>query len=142
MLVNRSAPPTTVIPQLAYPDVIAAAKWLCAAFGFSVRLGIGTHRVQLNVGDGAVVVMELPPEKSLDGSHQNFTCSVMIRVDDVNAHHDHALQHGVRILRPPADYPYGERQYTVADLVGRPWTFTQSIADVDPIEWGGAPGRL
>jgi len=54
MLSNRSIPRATVIPVLAYPDVTKAAAWLCDAFGFNVRLRIGNHRVQLNVGDGAV----------------------------------------------------------------------------------------
>jgi hypothetical protein len=36
----------------------------------------------------------------------------------------------------PADYPYGERQYTAEDLAGR-WTFTQAIADLAPEGWGG-----
>jgi len=44
---------------------------------------------------------------------------------------------GARILRPPADYPYGERQYTAEDLAGHRWTFSQTIADVAPEEWGG-----
>ena len=42
----------------------------------------------------------------------------------------------------PSDFPYGERQYNVQDLAGHFWTFTQSIADVDPKEWGGTPGNL
>src|SRR5258705_4128193 len=68
--------------------------------------------------------------------------AVMIRVEDVNAQHDRARQHGARILRPPADYPYGERQCTIEDLGGHYWTFSQSIADVDPRDWGGTPGQL
>lgn len=66
----------------------------------------------------------------------------MVRVDDVQRHHDRAVQEGARILRPPADYPYGERQYTVLDPGGHVWTFSQSIADVDPVEWGGTAGSL
>lgn len=42
-----------------------------------------------------------------------------------------------RILRPPTDYPYGERQYTAADPAGHVWTFSQTLADVDPASWGG-----
>jgi hypothetical protein len=57
-LANRSIPQCTVIPQLAYPDVGRAVEWLGDAFGFTLRIGIGHHRAQLNVGDGAVVVME------------------------------------------------------------------------------------
>ena len=29
----------------------------------------------------------------------------------------------------------GERQYSVLDLEGHLWTFTQSVADVDPRDW-------
>jgi hypothetical protein len=50
---------------------------------------------------------------------------------------DPAREGGARILDPPADYPYGERQYTAEDLSGHRWTFSQSIADVVPEEWGG-----
>ena len=58
MLANRSIPRATVIPELAYPDIGVAADWLCRAFGFTVRLRIGGHRIQINVGDGAVVLTE------------------------------------------------------------------------------------
>ena len=62
---------------------------------------------------------------------------VLVKVDDVDAHHDRARQHGARILGPPRDYPYGERQYSAEDLEGHRWTFTQAIADLAPEEWGG-----
>jgi len=58
----------------------------------------------------------------------------------LNAHHERAQERGARILEPPADYPYGERQYTAEDLAGRRWTFSESIADVAPEEWGGTSG--
>ena len=137
MLANRSIPRCTVTPELAYPDVAEASDWLCAAFGFSVRLRIANHRVQLNVGDGAMVVTELNAGAGVDFAH-----SVMIRVENVDAHHARAAEHGARILRPPTDYPYGERQYTVEDPAGHRWTFTQSIADVAPEEWGGTSGKV
>jgi uncharacterized glyoxalase superfamily protein PhnB len=38
---------------------------------------------------------------------------------------------------PPVDYPYGERQYSAVDPGGHVWTFSESIADVDPASWGG-----
>ena len=136
MLANRSIPRSTVIPELPYPDVTAAAKWLCDAFGFTVRLRIADHRIQLNVGDGAVVVIELPEGRTPGGS------STLVRVDDVNVHHKRAQEHGARIIRPPADYPFGERQYSVVDFAGHSWTFSQSIADVNPKDWGGEPVAL
>jgi hypothetical protein len=39
---------------------------------------------------------------------------------------------GAPIVSSPADYPYGERQYTAEDLAGHRWTFTQAIADLAP----------
>jgi uncharacterized glyoxalase superfamily protein PhnB len=44
---------------------------------------------------------------------------------------------GARIVRTPETYPFGERQYTARDLGGHQWTFTQSLADIAPEEWGG-----
>ncbi|MGO9885060.1 MAG: glyoxalase, partial [Solirubrobacteraceae bacterium] len=41
------------------------------------------------------------------------------------------------LLDEPTDFPYGERQYNAIDLGGHHWTFSQSIADVAPEQWGG-----
>jgi uncharacterized glyoxalase superfamily protein PhnB len=130
MLANRSIPGSVVIPELAYPDVVKAAAWLCDAFGFQERLRIADHRVQLTFGQGAVIVIER-------NGDQEAGSSVLVRVEDVDRHHDRAVKQGARILRPPTDYPYGERQYTAQDPGGHVWTFSQTIADVDPASWGG-----
>jgi uncharacterized glyoxalase superfamily protein PhnB len=126
---NRSLPDATVVPVLAYPDVAEAADWLSRAFGLAVRLRIGEHRVQLTYGDGAVVAAH-----GLDAPAGH---SVMVRVVDADAHCAQATAAGARIVSPPADYPYGERQYTAEDIAGHHWTFTQTIADSDPADWGG-----
>ncbi|MDM0019206.1 hypothetical protein [Variovorax saccharolyticus] len=90
MLANRSMPAAEVIPVLAYADAPAAASWLCSAFGFTVRLRIGDHRIQLNVGVGAVVV------RSADtgGAAPSEVQSVMVRVHDVDAHRSRAVASG------------------------------------------------
>jgi len=61
---------------------------------------------------------------------------VVVHVEDVNAHFEHARQCGAQILKPPTDMPFGERQYTVVDPWGHRWTFSQSIADVALEAWG------
>jgi len=138
MLVNRSMPPCTVIPVLVYEDVGEAIEWLCHAFGFTERWRAGNHRAQLSIGDGAVVLTEQPKSAESHALRRGGASgSVMVRVEDANRHHEHARQRGARILQPPADHPYGERQYTAEDLAGRQWSFSQSIADVAPEEWGG-----
>jgi uncharacterized glyoxalase superfamily protein PhnB len=127
VIANRSVPAASVIPELAYPNVAEAADWLCDAFGFKARLRIGDHRIQLVYGDGAVIVT--------DG--EVAASRVLVRVDDADAHHDRAVSRGARILNAPTDYPFGERQYSAEDPGGHRWTFSQSIADVDPASWGG-----
>jgi len=130
---NRSIPNVTVIPELAYADVALAAKWLCDKFGFRERLRIANHRIQLMVGEGAIVVTE-----RADGSGAgDSTDSVLVRVANVDEHYAKALSEGVRIVRSPQTYPFGERQYTAEDFGGHVWTFSQTIDDVDPASWGG-----
>lgn len=126
---NRSMPDATVVPVLAYPDVAEAADWLCRAFGLAVRLRIADHRIQLTYGDGAIVAAR--------GESDPAGHSVMVRVVDADAHHAQAVAAGARVLSPPTDYEYGERQYTAEDPAGHRWTFSQSLADVDPADWGG-----
>jgi uncharacterized glyoxalase superfamily protein PhnB len=129
-------PAAVVIPQLSYDDVSEAIEWLCAAFGFSIRWQAGDHRAQLEVpGGGCVVATEARTSHALPGQW-----SVMIRVPDVDAHHEHALARGATILEAPQDFPYGERQYTAEDLAGHHWDFTQSIGDLAPEDWGGRSG--
>jgi uncharacterized glyoxalase superfamily protein PhnB len=135
LIQNRSVPTASVIPELAYEDVTEAAAWLSNAFGFKERLRIDNHRVQLVFGDGAMIVIE----RGNGGTDPSavVTHAVLVRVENADAHHEHAASHGARILRRPTDYPYGERQYNAVDLGGHHWTFSQSIADVDPSSWGG-----
>ena len=64
--------------------------------------------------------------------------SVMVRVANIDQHFERARkQAGAKIIQPPADFPYGERQYVVEDFAGYRWVFSQSIADVHPQDWGG-----
>lgn len=134
MITNRSIPSASLIPELAYRDVNASADWLCRAFGFRVRLRIGDHRVQLVYGNGALIAIELP--QGHDGRIAE-THAILMRVADADSHHEQAKRAGARIVQPPTDFPYGERQYGALDVGGHRWTFTQSIADADPASWGG-----
>ena len=137
MKLNRSIPDATVIPVLVYPDVRQAVDWLTAAFGFAERLRIGeNHRSQLRFGDGALIVADVrrdrrPPRQG------EVTHSVVVRVDDARAHCERARAHSARILMEPTDFEYGERQYEAEDPFGHQWTFTETLTDVAPEEWGG-----
>jgi uncharacterized glyoxalase superfamily protein PhnB len=134
---NRSIPAATVIPVLIYPDVREAVAWLSAAFGFAERVRIGEdHRSQLSVGDGAVIIGDVRHDRRPPRSGE-VTHSVMVRVPDARAHCERAREQGARILMEPTDFEYGERQYSAEDLAGHQWTFSETLADVAPEEWGG-----
>ncbi|MGE5641451.1 MAG: VOC family protein [Byssovorax cruenta] len=129
MNTNRSMPPRVIIPEIPYADINQAADWLCRAFGFKKRLQIGNHRFQLTFGDNSVVAVE--------GNASNPSFSIMVHVEDLDRIYEQAKSMGARIINPPADYPFGERQCTVEDIGGHRWTFSQTVADVDPASWGG-----
>lgn len=130
---NRSMPAAQVIPELAYPDVNAAVQWLTRAFDFSVRLRIGSHRAQLEFGTGAVILRE----GDAVGAEASASHSVMVRVEDVDAHHARAVRAGATVSGAPTTHPYGERQYAAQDLAGHWWVFSQSVENVPAGVWGG-----
>ena len=134
MIENRSVPAATVIPVLSYEDVSEASRWLCETFGFRERLRIENHRIQMHIGEGggAVILKQQPTSQGPHPCH-----SVLVRVADADSHYERAKQHGAHITQPPESYPFGERQYSVEDSGGHIWTFSQSIADVAPEDWGG-----
>ena len=139
-IVNQSAPAATIVPVLVYDDVDKAIEWLCRVFGFKERLrasGAGgriTH-AQLSIGNGDVMIgasgAEFRPPHGEEVSQY-----VLLHVEDVDQHFEQAKKLGARIVHPPTDMPFGERTYTVEDLAGHRWTFSESIADVAPEQWG------
>ncbi len=135
MRYNRSVPPCPVIPVLRYPDPATAAEWLSKAFGFEVRLRIANHRIQMRAGEGCFTIAEgdIPP---------NHSVGVQVRIEDAFGHCERSRQAGAKILTPPTDHMYGERQYNAEDFYGHRWDFTETIADIDPGSWGGIPVKL
>lgn len=145
MIVNRSAPASTVVPVLVYEDVSEAIEWLREAFGFRERLrapGPGGRIIhaQLSFGDGDVMIGASgggfrPPRPNEVNQY------VIVRVEDVDLHFEQAKRFGLRILQPPANMPFGERVYTVEDLAGHRWTFSQSVEDLPLEQWGAMPAQ-
>ena len=134
---NRSIPSADVIPVLIYPDVREAVAWLTQAFGFAERVQIGeSHRSQLCYGDGAVIAADARHDRRPPRPGE-VTHSVVVRVEDAAAHCERARGHGARILMEPTDFEYGERQYEAEDPAGHRWTFSETLRDVAPEEWGG-----
>jgi uncharacterized glyoxalase superfamily protein PhnB len=140
MVVNRSAPRARVVPVLVYEDVASAVDWLCKTFGFAERLRAGAPggrvaHAQLTIGEEAIMMGgpggEFRPPRSGEVSQY-----VVVHVENIEEHFQRARRSDAKVVKPPTDMPFGERQYTVEDPWGHRWTFSQSIADVALEAWG------
>ena len=131
---NRTMPPCTVMPVLVYPEVRQAVDWLCNAFGFVERWEAKGHRAQLLVGRGAVVVVDGDATGAC-GAH-----SMMVRVDNVDAHHSRRAPVGRAHPQPAGRLSVRRAAVHGGGPGGHRWTFSQSIADLAPEEWGGTSG--
>lgn len=129
-------PPCNVIPVLTCRDFDNTIAWLCDTFGFRERWRVDEHRAQLTFGNSTIVVTRQATDLEIHNS------AMLVRVDDVMGHFKRVLEKGATVLRAPQVFPYGEMQYTVEDIDGTVWTFSESVKDVFPEEWGGVSANL
>jgi len=127
----------------------AAIDWLCAAFGFAVRIrvegeGGRIEHSELTFGESVIMVSQeggaadprpwktrLRSPRAAGGLN---TQGLMLYVDDVPAHCARARAHGAQILEEPAVHDYGadywtDQSYSVLDLEGHLWWMTQRLRD-------------
>ena len=89
-------PSSTVIPVLSYPKLRDAVTWLTASFRFAECVRIGeAHRVQMSVGDAAVIIADTSEGRCAPDPAVK-TCSVTVRVADVQARCDRVAERGGR----------------------------------------------
>src|SRR5260370_18385156 len=122
---NRSVPPCAVIPILIYPDPSAAADWLSKAFGFTIRLRIANHRIQMKASDGSFTIAE--------GNVVPNNCHIVqVRIEDARGHCARARVNGAIILTEPQDPPYGHRQYNPQSFCAQGGGVPDTITYVPP----------
>ncbi|MEU6095725.1 VOC family protein [Streptomyces sp. NPDC047079] len=119
----------SIYPTLLYADARAAIRELTEAFGFmelSVYEGEdgSVLHAELVQGNGAVMLGSKghggPFDEAMKGAGPS---AVYVVVDDVDAHHQRAAEHGADILMPPTDQDYGSREYMARDAEGNIWSF-------------------
>jgi uncharacterized glyoxalase superfamily protein PhnB len=135
-----------ITTAIFYRDAAAAIDWLCAAFGFEVRIkvegeGGRIEHSELTYGDGVIMVGSEGPipgrphldlmrsPKSIGGQ---TTQSLMVYVDDANAHFARARAAGATVTSEPKVSDYGEdhwadRSYGATDLEGHHWWFAERL---------------
>jgi uncharacterized glyoxalase superfamily protein PhnB len=126
---------------VCYEDPAKAIAWLCNAFGFEVRLKVEADdgsivHSELLFGEGVIMVggkkrdyRESP--RAIGGAN---TQSMMVYVDDIEAHFKRAREAGAKIVSEPATTDHGaeywsDRGYEAEDLDGHHWWFFQRLRD-------------
>jgi uncharacterized glyoxalase superfamily protein PhnB len=135
---------------LYYQDANAAIEWLGRAFGFEPRLVVegddgGVVHSELVFGDGLVMVGSAgrrpwcrSPRELAGGNTQ----SLMVYVDDVEAHCARARAAGAAIATELTTSDYGDeywkdRCYEAVDCEGHHWWFAQRLSDASRPRSGG-----
>jgi uncharacterized glyoxalase superfamily protein PhnB len=127
-----------IIPYLAYDDVATSVEFLATAFGLETRLvhrdkdGVIRH-AEAGLGDAVVMMGPASPQWGTASPHAlpALHCSILVYVDDVNAHFRHARAAGATIDSEPEDKPYGDRMYGARDREGNQWWFATHVRDVN-----------
>lgn len=128
--------------SLFYDDPRTAIDFLCAAFGFEVRMLVegangSVEHSELDFGDGLVMVSGDRSERGMpmvspcqtDG---RVTTALAVFVDDADAHCERARAAGATIADEPETHDYGEdhwadRSYRAIDPEGHHWWFMQRV---------------
>lgn len=137
-----------ITSALYYEDAGKAIDFLCRAFGFRVRLKVEAddgriEHSELEYGEGLIMVGEAdkrensPYRRSPKEVGGVNTQSLMLYVDDVEAHCAHARECGAKIVSEPKTTDYGDeywsdRGYECEDIDGHHWWFFQRLRDPKP----------
>lgn len=119
-----------IVTILVYADITAAHDFLVETFGFESG---GVHRNddgevmhgEVSLAGETVWLHRVSPDYGLRGVADLGSATGMLNVfvEDVDAHHAHSMASGAKIVFPPTDQPYGQREYAVSDTEGRIWSF-------------------
>lgn len=136
-----------LVPFLGYEDAAAAIDWLFAAFGATENIEARHTGVDGTIGhaeldlEGSTIFLATPTGDYVASRRHRESCEIeramhdnpwvidglFVEVDDVEAHHARAAEHGATIIRGLDEPGIGFRIYTAEDLEGHRWMFGQRI---------------
>jgi uncharacterized glyoxalase superfamily protein PhnB len=127
------------MPYLYYEDAGAAVDWMVRVLGFTA--GNQYTNEKGLVAEAEVMVGDQP--LWLSGHEQGYWESkghrpdglIIIWVDDVDAHHAHAIAAGAE-AEAPISKPYGVREYTLTDAEGYRWSVMQRLGTPVQLQHG------
>jgi PhnB protein len=130
-----------VTPHIVVRDAARAAGWYRDTLGAEERGRIEVPggklmQVELWFGDTQVMLADEFPELGvLSPLAIGGTATVLhLRVDDVDAVWQRAVDAGAEVRQPLADVFWGERYGQIVDPFGHRWGLAQHLRDVPPDE--------
>lgn len=119
-----------VTPYIVVSGVDTLLDFLDTVFGIEVQENIldkdgAPRHVQLTIGDSMLMLGESPGEE-----WPPQPAGLYIYVDDCDAVHRKALEHGATEIMPPANMFYGDRHGGVVDPCGNTWWIATHREDV------------
>ncbi len=135
-MTSTSTPDTStdvVTPYLVVRGAAAAIDFYKKAFGASEKMrmedGARIGHAELRIGKSAIMLADEYPEHKILGPRALGGSPVRLQVEtrDVDAVAARASAAGAKILQPPTDQPYGERNTKLEDPFGHVWIFSAPI---------------
>jgi len=133
--VDAMSNPHPITPVLVYEDITAAHEFLVQTFGLQpggVSRSADGHAVhgEVRVAGAPIWLHRVASEHGLAAAASVPAQSggLVVDVDDVDAHYAHSRNAGAQVQGPPANQPYGRREYGVVDLEGHHWWFGTPVA--------------
>ncbi|TJY39630.1 VOC family protein [Cohnella pontilimi] len=138
---NRSVPTDGILPHIYYENTDDALTWLREVCGFVEHYRIEfpegqLHGVMTHHGGSWIMLKNSDRTRTCPAESGVATHSLMVVVEDVDAHYHQAKSLGAKIVQELFDTEYGERLYSVLDPEGHLWEFSQHIRDVHPQSFG------
>jgi len=117
---------STISTGILYHNAPEMIEWLCRTFGFEKRLIVpGADNLiihaHLTLGKGSVMISsaENYPNPNFCKSPKEIggvgTAEIIVYVEEVDKHYNHAKSQGADIVLDIEDKPYGGRGYCVID---------------------------
>ncbi|HSJ43588.1 MAG TPA: sigma-70 family RNA polymerase sigma factor [Euzebyales bacterium] len=128
-------------PRLTYADELAALEYLTRVFQFTERREARMESdsdnegmlAWLEFGDGVVMIGRATAAARdvhhlySPGDVGHATVMIIVGVNDIDSHYEHARAEGATITMPIEDAFYGFRRYEADDLEGHHWHFQESL---------------
>jgi catechol 2,3-dioxygenase-like lactoylglutathione lyase family enzyme len=123
-MARSSTQPIECAPVFVVSDLAASLAYYRDRLGFDVAFTWGEPTFYAGVCRGAVTIHLQAASQTARPAGASSLCVFVGSADDV---HRELAGRGARILKPPASYPYGMRDFDVADLDGNTLVFGHPV---------------